>query len=76
MPMLSARWVKISQPLVDLVDYHGADAVLAVVNRLVREQDAQVTVSTAHKAKGREWPQGEIADDFHPSEDSDETDEH
>ncbi|MFD8077679.1 UvrD-helicase domain-containing protein [Streptomyces sp. NPDC059718] len=64
------------QPLVDLVDYHGTDAILAAVNRLVREQDAQVTVSTAHKAKGREWPQVEIADDFHPPKDSDETDEH
>ncbi|WP_329184633.1 UvrD-helicase domain-containing protein [Actinacidiphila glaucinigra] len=64
------------QPLVDLVDFHGTDAVLAAVNRLVREQDAQVTVSTAHKAKGREWPQVEIAGDFHPPKDSDQQDEH
>lgn len=42
------------QPLVDLVDHHGTDAVLAAVNRLVRQQDAQVTISTAHKSKGRE----------------------
>ncbi|MET9878886.1 UvrD-helicase domain-containing protein [Actinacidiphila glaucinigra] len=64
------------QPLVDLVDYHGTDAILAAVNRLDREENAQVTVSTAHKAKGREWPQVEIADDFNPPKDSDEQDEH
>ncbi|WP_405763877.1 UvrD-helicase domain-containing protein [Actinacidiphila glaucinigra] len=64
------------QPLVDLVDHHGTDAVLAAVNRLVREQDAQVTISTAHKSKGREWPQVEIAEDFYPPKDSDEKDEH
>lgn len=64
------------QPLVDLVDQHGTDAVLAAVGRLVREQDAQVAISTAHRSKGREWPQVEIADDFYPPKDSDEKDEH
>ncbi|MGW1916914.1 UvrD-helicase domain-containing protein [Streptomyces sp. NPDC002076] len=52
------------QPLVNLVDSYGADAILAAVARLAPEPHAQVTVSTAHKAKGREWPRVLIADDF------------
>ncbi|MEU7061749.1 UvrD-helicase domain-containing protein [Streptomyces sp. NPDC046197] len=52
------------QPLVNLVDTHGTDAILAAVARLAPEPHAQVTVSTAHKAKGREWPRVLIADDF------------
>ncbi|MEU6807726.1 UvrD-helicase domain-containing protein [Streptomyces sp. NPDC046831] len=52
------------QPLVHLVDTHGTDAILAAVDHLAPEPHAQVTVSTAHKAKGREWPCVLIADDF------------
>ncbi|MGW7529812.1 UvrD-helicase domain-containing protein [Streptomyces sp. NPDC054783] len=52
------------QPLVNLVDNHGTDAILAAVARLMPEEHAQVTISTAHKAKGREWPRVLIADDF------------
>ncbi|MFJ3421835.1 UvrD-helicase domain-containing protein [Streptomyces sp. NPDC086082] len=62
------------QPLVDLVDTHGTDAILAAVARLVPEQHAQVTVSTAHRAKGREWPRVKIADDFTPPKDTDQQD--
>ncbi|MER7968182.1 UvrD-helicase domain-containing protein [Streptomyces sp. NPDC096080] len=58
------------QPLVNLVDTHGTDAILTAVAQLVPEPHAQVTVSTAHKAKGREWPRVLIADDFaRPKED-------
>src|SRR6266540_2697456 len=32
------------------------DVVIDTMDRLVPEQAAQVVVSTAHKAKGREWP--------------------
>ncbi|EGG48300.1 putative DNA helicase [Streptomyces griseoaurantiacus M045] len=52
------------QPLVNLVDTHGTDAILAAVAHLTPEPHAQVTVSTAHKAKGREWPRVLIAEDF------------
>lgn len=52
------------QPLVNLVDTHGTDAILAAVAQLAPESHAQVTVSTAHKAKGREWPRVLIAHDF------------
>jgi hypothetical protein len=50
---------------VKLIDTHGPDVVIATVNTLVEEQDAQVVVSTAHKAKGREWDTVRIANDFH-----------
>ncbi|MGQ4361716.1 UvrD-helicase domain-containing protein [Streptomyces sp. SAS_272] len=63
------------QPLVDLVDTHGTDAILNAVAQLVPEQQAEVTVSTAHKAKGREWARVKIADDFTPPKDSDQHDE-
>lgn len=63
------------QPLVDLVDTHGTDAILSAVAQLVPEQQAEVTVSTAHKAKGREWPCVRIADDFTPPKDSDQLDD-
>ncbi|MFF6804433.1 UvrD-helicase domain-containing protein [Streptomyces sp. NPDC012616] len=58
------------QPLVNLVDTHGTDAILTAVARLAPEPHAQVTVSTAHKAKGREWACVLIADDFARPNDS------
>ncbi|MFE9650549.1 UvrD-helicase domain-containing protein [Streptomyces sp. NPDC006365] len=63
------------QPLVDLVDRHGTDAILAALAQLVPEPQAEVTVSTAHKAKGREWARVKIADDFTPPKDSDQHDD-
>ncbi|MFD5652941.1 UvrD-helicase domain-containing protein [Streptomyces sp. NPDC127039] len=62
------------QPLVNLVDAHGTDAILAAVAHLTTEPQAQVTVSTAYKAKGREWARVLIADDFaRPDNASDST---
>lgn len=52
------------QPFVDIVDTHGPDAILAAVSDLTEEAHADVTVSTAHKAKGREWPTVRIGNDF------------
>ncbi|KUO15969.1 UvrD-helicase domain-containing protein [Streptomyces dysideae] len=63
------------QPLVDLVDTHGIDAILTAVAQLVPENRAEVTVSTAHKAKGREWACVKIADDFTPPKDSETPDD-
>jgi energy-coupling factor transporter ATP-binding protein EcfA2 len=57
---------------VRLIDDHGADAVIATMDHLVEERRAQVVVSTAHKAKGREWDQVQVAGDFRqpkPAED-------
>lgn len=61
-------------PLVDLVDRHGTEAILAAVDQLADETAAEVTVSTAHKAKGREWRSVRIADDFTPPKDTDQVD--
>ena len=63
------------QPLVDLVDRHGTEAILAAVDQLDEETRAQVIVSTAHKAKGREWHSVRIAGDFHPPKDTDQRDD-
>jgi len=52
---------------VRLIDTHGPDTVIAAVDRAVDERRAKVTVSTAHKAKGREWATVRIADDFNRS---------
>ncbi|MBM7052318.1 UvrD-helicase domain-containing protein [Streptomyces durocortorensis] len=62
------------QPFANLVDEHGPDAILHAVDRLVPEDQAEVTVSTAHKAKGREWAHVRIATDFTPPPDTDEVD--
>ncbi|MEU2425515.1 UvrD-helicase domain-containing protein [Streptomyces sp. NPDC007851] len=62
------------QPFVDLVDTHGPDAILTAVDELTDEEHAEVTVSTAHKAKGREWSTVRIGDDFPPPKDTDQSD--
>lgn len=49
---------------VRLIDRHGPREVMRVCDALVDERQADVVVSTAHKAKGREWPSVLIADDF------------
>ncbi|MEV6395907.1 UvrD-helicase domain-containing protein [Streptomyces sp. NPDC051907] len=62
------------RPFVDLIDKHGAEAVLAAVDRLTPEPHADATVSTAHRAKGREWARVRIAGDFSPPKDTDQHD--
>lgn len=62
-------------PLVELVDEHGTEAVLRALDRLSPESSAEVTVSTVHRAKGREWTSVRIADDFTGPDDLDECDE-
>ncbi|MBM0275356.1 UvrD-helicase domain-containing protein [Micromonospora tarensis] len=49
---------------VRLIDRHGSHEVMRVCDALVEERHADVIVSTAHKAKGREWGSVLIADDF------------
>jgi superfamily I DNA/RNA helicase len=50
--------------LVQLIDTYGAEVVIDIVDRLSPEETAEVVVSTAHKAKGREWASVRIASDF------------
>jgi superfamily I DNA/RNA helicase len=54
--------------LVNLVNTHGPRGVINVLNRLVEAKDAEVTVSTCHKAKGSEWSSVAIAGDFAPGD--------
>lgn len=49
---------------VKLIDDYGADTVIRAMDRLAPENKAQVTLSTAHKSKGREWDRVRIAGDF------------
>lgn len=51
--------------IVALIDKHGPDAIINISRYLVPESQADVTISTAHKSKGREWNRVRIADDFH-----------
>lgn len=53
--------------LVDLVTMFGPAAVIAAVDGSVPERSAALVVSTAHKAKGREWPSVLLAPDLDPS---------
>src|SRR5262249_51779683 len=52
------------QPFVDVIDEHGVDIILDTIGRLSEEALADVTVSTVHKAKGREWSTVRISYDF------------
>ncbi|WP_294390841.1 UvrD-helicase domain-containing protein [uncultured Sphingomonas sp.] len=52
----------------DIIDKHGAQ-LPSLLERLTqlhrdREEEAQIVVSTAHKAKGREWENVVVLDDF------------
>jgi len=52
--------------MVRLVEDFGVAAILAALGRTIREDEADVTVSTAHKSKGREWAAVQLAGDFLP----------
>ncbi len=52
--------------LVKLVDDYGTKDIIAAADALAREDRADLVVSTAHKAKGREWPKVRIHHDFQP----------
>lgn len=50
--------------LVDLVDEHTPEVILGALQHMPAEGRADVVISTAHKAKGREWSTVQVADDF------------
>lgn len=50
--------------LVDLVEEFGVATILRALEPMPTEADADVVVSTAHKAKGREWEVVQIGEDF------------
>lgn len=49
---------------VKLIDDYGADTVVRAIDSCVPDQQARTLVSTAHAAKGLEWFQVKVADDF------------
>jgi superfamily I DNA/RNA helicase len=58
--------------IVTLVDKYDPDMIIDAVDRLADERTAKVIVSTAHKAKGREWERVRVGDGFAaPSVDDD-----
>jgi superfamily I DNA/RNA helicase len=59
---------------VKVIDDYGVEKVLTITERCVdRETYADVTTSTAHKSKGKEWESVRIASDFSEPEDDMET---
>lgn len=55
--------------LIRLVKGIGAGNLLRVLDDVVEEELADVTISTAHRAKGREWSRVRLAGDFkHPDD--------
>ncbi len=50
--------------LVKLVDEFGVDAIVKALDNMPGEYDGTLVVSTAHKAKGREWNRVRLAPDF------------
>lgn len=59
---------------VKLIDEYGAEVIIAAIDASVSERDATVVISTAHKAKGREWDRVRIADDFSPPKSTEDDD--
>jgi superfamily I DNA/RNA helicase len=58
-----------------MIDTYGAATVLRVADEAVPEPHGKITISTAHKAKGREWNRVKIAPDFkEPAPQDDGTD--
>lgn len=50
---------------VKLVEEYGTEAIMAALGQMPRtEEEADLVVSTAHKAKGREWESVKLAHDF------------
>ncbi|MBB6465842.1 hypothetical protein HNQ96_001700 [Aminobacter lissarensis] len=49
---------------VNLVQSRGERQLMWALGRVVDEKDGDITISTAHKAKGREWRNVRLMDDF------------
>lgn len=60
--------------LVKLIDEYGIDVIVQALDGMIAERAADVVVSTAHKAKGREWDVVRLAPDFQEPGDGDGVD--
>jgi hypothetical protein len=58
--------------MVGIINRIGYPAVIEAIRGLSPESEAQITVSTAHKAKGLEWSVVKVADDFTPPDPGDD----
>jgi hypothetical protein len=52
--------------MIGVINRVGVSRVIDAVQRLTPREQAEVMVSTAHKAKGLEWDRVRVADDFTP----------
>jgi hypothetical protein len=50
--------------LVKIVEEHGAEAIVRAVQSALHEDDSDLVLSTAHKAKGKEWGSVRLSTDF------------
>lgn len=50
--------------MVKLIKEFGCDPILDALRNMPEEKDAELVVSTCHKAKGREWDTVQLAPDF------------
>lgn len=50
--------------MVRLITEYGVEGIERALNAMVSESDADLIVSTAHKAKGREWDAVKLGSDF------------
>ncbi len=53
--------------MVKLIDEFGAGPIVAALERMPAEADADLVACTAHKSKGREWDNVQLAPDFPPA---------
>jgi len=49
---------------VNMVESRGEKRLMWALNRVVSEERCDIVISTAHKAKGREWKRVRLMDDF------------
>ena len=53
--------------MVKIIDAYTPERIIEMCKRCTNENDADVILSTAHKAKGAEWDYVRISDDFAPT---------
>lgn len=58
--------------MVSLIENYSVEEILTVCQNSVDEKSADIIVSTAHKAKGREWDHVRISNDFTAPEEGEE----
>lgn len=58
-------------PIVKMIDKYGVETLIKLLRRISKNtsDDATTILSTAHKAKGLEWPSVQLASDFIPTDD-------